>query len=206
MSVLPKACRMKMDTIKTERNFQLTYWGLFPLGKSQSGKGMGINMKKINYVKATILALFLILVLGGCSWDNLKDDILGGFNVWLESFSKHVLTKDRDLQGDRQKGEDEYTGSYSASYDKFNGTEYLFGGTALEHAHGSQLEATYTFTVTSGSGTLYYLCGSDTYPLAAGTASDVFKITLDAGDNYLVIKGDNLCGSLNVCVERSSKF
>lgn len=76
----------------------------------------------------------------------------------------------------------------------------------MEHVHGSQLEVAYTFTVTSVSGTLYYIGGSDTYPLAAGTASDVFKITLDAGDNYLVIKGDNLCGSLNVCVERSSTF
>lgn len=61
------------------------------------------------------------------------------------------LRTKKDLQGDKTKGEDTYTGSYTADYEDFNDKEYIFGGTALERDKGSELTVTYELTVDSGT-------------------------------------------------------
>lgn len=100
-------------------------------------------MKKIKSLVAVSLALCMVLCFAGCSSNhdegNLKDNLVNGFNNWLESFSKHAVTKDKNLQGERENDIDQYTGSYTASYDGFNGEEFIFGGTALERDNGSNL-------------------------------------------------------------------
>ena len=122
-------------------------------------------MKKIKSLVALSLALCMVLCFAGCSSNNdegsLKDNLVNGFNNWLESFSKHTVTKDKNLQGERENDIDEYTGSYTASYDGFNGEEFIFGGTALERDNGSNLEATYSLTITSGKATLYWLSSGE---------------------------------------------
>ena len=71
-------------------------------------------MKKIKSLVALSLALCMVLCFAGCSSNNdegsLKDNLVNGFNNWLESFSKHAVTKDKNLQGERKKDIDEYTG------------------------------------------------------------------------------------------------
>ena len=105
-------------------------------------------MKKIKSLVALSLALCMMLCFAGCSSNhdegNLKDNLIGGFNNWLESFSKHAVTKDKNLQGERENDIDQYTGTYTASYDGFNGEEFIFGGTSLERESGSNLEASAT--------------------------------------------------------------
>ena len=59
----------------------------------------------------------------------------------LQHFSKYALTEEKDLQGDKTKGEDTYTGSYTADYEDFNDKEYIFGGTALDRDKGNGLTA-----------------------------------------------------------------
>lgn len=44
--------------------------------------------------------------------------------------------KDKNLKGERKTDIDKYTGSYTASYDGFNGEGFIFGGTALERENG----------------------------------------------------------------------
>ena len=99
-------------------------------------------MKKIKSLVALSLALCMVLCFAGCSSNNdegnLKDNLVNGFNNWLESFSKHAVTKDKNLQGERENDIDQYTGRYTASYDGFNGEEFIFGGTALERENGSR--------------------------------------------------------------------
>lgn len=41
----------------------------------------------------------------------------------MQSYSKHALTKEKDLQGEKGKGDDAYAGIYTAAYDGFNGKE-----------------------------------------------------------------------------------
>lgn len=149
-----------------------------------------------------VLSLSLVICLTGCSGtENLKDNIIGGYNTWLQSFSKHALTKEKDLQGDKENGIDEYTGTYTADYDKFNGTEFIFGGTALERENGSKLTATYTLEVSSGTVTLYWLAGGEEHTIESDSANDVFKFTIGSGDNYIVLEGENFSGSLEIMVE-----
>ena len=92
-------------------------------------------MKKI--LTVSLLSLCLLFIITGCSGDHVKDNVIDGFNDMLQHFSKYALTDEKDLQGDKTKGEDTYTGSYVADYEDFHGKEYIFGGTALERDKGS---------------------------------------------------------------------
>ena len=63
-------------------------------------------MKKIKSLVALSLMLCMMLCFAGCSSNhdegNLKDNLINGFNNWLKSFSKHAITKDKNLQGERE--------------------------------------------------------------------------------------------------------
>lgn len=108
-------------------------------------------MKKMKIALSLMLVLCLTFCVAGCSSNHdkgsLKDNLIDGFNSWMQSFSKHALTKEKDLQGEKEKGDDAYTGTYTATYDEFNGKEFIFGGTALERENGNQLKVTYTLTI-----------------------------------------------------------
>ncbi|MCI9577037.1 MAG: hypothetical protein HFJ84_10455 [Clostridiales bacterium] len=111
------------------------------------------------------------------------------------------MTKDNDLQGDKENGVDEYTGTYTATYDGFNGKEFIFGGTALERKNGNQLKVIYTLTIEKGTAELYWIAGSDEYTIANGNTEDAKEYTISSGDNYIVLKGDDFSGSLEITVE-----
>lgn len=57
----------------------------------------------------------------------LWDAFLEEANEWAESFAAHSVTADRDLAGRRERGGDNYVGSYQAGYSGFNGKQYIFG-------------------------------------------------------------------------------
>lgn len=162
-------------------------------------------MKRIKYIIVAALSFCLLVSFTGCSADSggkeWKDNIISGFNDWMESFSKHALTKKSDLQGDKTKGVDEYTGSYEAKYERFNGEEFIFGGTCLERNKGSNLKATYTLKITSGKATLYWLEGGEEHTIADSDADTTYEFTLSSGDNYIVLEGDDFSGNLNLKVE-----
>lgn len=162
-------------------------------------------MKKIKSFVVLSLVFCMVLCFAGCSSDNdegsLRDNLVNGFNNWLESFSKHAVTKDKNLQGERQNDVDEYTGSYTASYDGFNGEEFIFGGTALERDNGSNLFADYSLTITSGKATLYWLSSGEEHIICEKSADDTYKFTLGSGDNYIVLRGDDFSGNLELVVK-----
>lgn len=158
-------------------------------------------MKKIKILTAVLLSLCLAFAVTGCSGDNLKDSVINGFNDTLQHFSKYALTDEKDLQGDKTKGEDTYTGSYTADYEDFNDKEYIFGGTALERDKGSELTVTYELTVDSGTAKLYWLDKGEEKMIADTSKNGTYSVTLDEGDNYLTLEGNDFCGSLQVVVE-----
>ena len=107
-------------------------------------------------MKKIVLALTFVLVgsfmLVGCS----KDEILNHYNNIVQSAGSIELTGKSSLQGEKEKGIDDYTGTYTADYANFSGTEYLFGGTSIKR------EACLLYT----SNVALHWCKSSTnYPL-----------------------------------------
>ncbi len=147
----------------------------------------------------------IMVLLSGCSMNdkNLKDNIIDSYNSLIKNFSKQALTKDKTLQGDRETDTDEYTGTYTADYNNFTGKEFIFGGTALERQNGNQLKVTYTLNIDKGKAKLYWIKGNEKHIIANNSSEDVKEYTLSAGDNYIVLKGTNFKGTLELKVEDS---
>ena len=156
-------------------------------------------MKRI--LTVSLLSLCLIFIVTGCGGDHVKDNVINGLNDMLLHFSKYALTDENDLQGDKTKGDDTYTGSYVADYEDFNGEEYIFGGTALERDKGSDLTVTYQLTVDSGTVRFYWRDKEEEKIIADASDTGTYSVTLEEGDNYLTLEGDDFCGSLRVTVE-----
>lgn len=142
--------------------------------------------------------------------NELKDGIADELNDWLESISKYNITKDKNLKGERKLGVDNYVGSYEAEYIQFNGKEYIFGGTSMERENGNTLKVTYTFGIESGTAKLYWLGSTEDHIISGDkeehiivevAANDVYEFTISAGDNFIVLKGDDFTGSLSLKVE-----
>ncbi len=107
--------------------------------------------RKVIAVKKIVLALTFVLVgsfmLAGCS----KDEILDHYNNIVQSAGSIELTGKSSLQGEKEKGIDDYTGNYTADYANFSGTEYLFGGTSIKRESGKELSIDCTLEITEGT-------------------------------------------------------
>ena len=147
-------------------------------------------------MKKTTL-IFLIVasfVLSGCS----KDDIIGHYNNVVETIGSISLTKKMFLKGTKEEGIDDYTGSYVANYDGFNGKEYLFGGTTLMRDAGNQITVNYEITINNGKAELYWVIGNDKYLITSETSKGKEEYTIPSGGNYIVIKGKDFSGTLKI--------
>ena len=153
-------------------------------------------------VKKIVLSLCLILlgasVLSGCT----KDEFLDQYNNIVQSAGSIALTGNSSLQGTKEKGIDDYTGTYTADYANFSGTEYLFGGTSIKREAGKELSIDCTLEITEGSAKVFWISGSDeavTLIEATGTYSDT--ITLPDGGNYIGIECKNFTGNIELNIE-----
>ena len=153
-------------------------------------------------VKKIVLSLYLILlgasVLSGCT----KDEFLDQYNNIVQSAGSIALTGNSSLQGTKEKGIDDYTGTYTADYANFSGTEYLFGGTSIKREAGKELSIDCTLEITEGTAKVFWISGSDeavTLIEATGTYSDI--ITLPDGGNYIGIECENFTGNIELNIE-----
>ena len=153
-------------------------------------------------VKKIVLSLCLILlgasVLSGCT----KDEFLDQYNNIVQSAGSIALTGNSSLQGTKEKGIDDYTGTYTADYANFSGTEYLFGGTSIKRESGKELSIDCTLEITEGTAKVFWISGSDeavTLIEATGTYSDT--ITLPDGGNYIGIECKNFTGNIELNIE-----
>lgn len=153
-------------------------------------------------MKKIVLALTFVLVgsfmLAGCS----KDEILNHYNNIVQSAGSIELTGKSSLQGEKEKGIDDYTGAYTADYANFSGTEYLFGGTSIKREAGKELSIDCTLEITKGTAKVFWISGSDeavTLIEATGTYSDI--ITLPDGGNYIGIECENFTGNIELNIE-----
>ena len=153
-------------------------------------------------VKKIVLSLCLILlgasVLSGCT----KDEVLNQYNNIVQSAGSIALTGNSSLQGTKEKGIDDYTGNYTADYEDFSDTEYLFGGTSIKREAGKELSIDCTLEITEGAAKVFWISGSDeavTLIEATGTYSDT--ITLPDGGNYIGIECKNFTGNIELNIE-----
>lgn len=153
-------------------------------------------------MKKIVLALTFVFVgsfmLVGCS----KDEILNHYNNIVQSAGSIELTGKSSLQGEKEKGIDDYTGTYTADYANFSGTEYLFGGTSIKREAGKELSIDCTLEITEGTAIVFWISGSDeavTLIEATGTYSDI--ITLPDGGNYIGIECENFTGNIELNIE-----
>ncbi len=162
-------------------------------------------MKKLKIIVSVLLILSIIGCFSGCDSNHdkgsLKDNLIDGWDNWIQSFSKHALTKEKDLQGEKDEGIDTYTGTYVAAYNGFNGKEFIFGGTALNRENGNHLQVTYKLTIEVGSAELNWIAGNDEYSVASDSSEGMKEYTISSGDNYIVLKGENFSGSLELAVK-----
>ena len=153
-------------------------------------------------MKKVVLTLCLIIlgasVLSGCT----KDEVLDQYNNIVQSAGSIALTGNSSLQGTKEKGIDDYTGTYTADYENFSDTEYLFGGTSIKREAGKELSIDCTLEVTEGTAKVFWISGSDeavTLIEATGTYSDT--ITLPDGGNYIGIECESFTGSIELNIE-----
>lgn len=168
----------------------------------KSKKGYAEERLVIISVKKAVLMLTLVFLgsfaFSGCS----KDVILNHYNNIVQSAGSVELTGKLALQGTKEKGIDDYTGSYKADYNNFSNTEYLFGGTSINREAGKDIFITCTLKVTDGTAKVFWLSGSDeavTLIETTGTYSDT--ITLPDGGNYIGIECEGFTGSIELNIE-----
>ena len=92
--------------------------------------------------------------------------------------------------------------SYTADYEDFSDTEYLFGGTSIKREAGKELSIDCTLEVTEGTAKVFWISGSDkavTLIETTGTYSDT--ITLPDGGNYVGIECESFTGSIELNIE-----
>lgn len=179
-------------------------------------------MRRLIFAAVSVL---LLVNLAGCGTDLVKgfikeyednkegihqelgelwDGFLEEANDWSESFATHSITKDQDLIGSRERGADNYVGTYEASYTQFDGEEYIFGGTTLKRKDGGNLYATYSLTVRSGEATLYWMEGDNKIVIADTSNEGIYEFTIHAGKNFIVLEGETFTGTLNLNVGQNS--
>lgn len=145
-----------------------------------------------------ILILLGVSMLSGCT----KDEILTHYNNVVQSAGSIELTGKLSLQGKKENGVDDYTGTYQADYKNFSDTEYLFGGTSIKREAGKDISVTCTLEVTNGTAKVFWISGADeaaTLLEADGTYSDT--ITLPDGGNYIGIECEDFTGSIEMNIE-----
>ena len=104
-----------------------------------------------------LIILFGSLVLSGCT----KDEILDYYNNIVQSAGSIELTGNLSLKGTKEKGIDDYTGTYQADYKDFSNTEYLFGGTSINREAGNDISVTCTLEVIDGTAKVFWISGAD---------------------------------------------
>ena len=104
---------------------------------------------------------------------------------------------------DQEKKEiriDEYTGTYTADYENFSDTEYVFGGTSIKREAGKELSIDCTLEVTEGTAKVFWISGSDE-AVTLIEASILDNVTRESVESTLVKNGNRIVrNSIDVSV------
>ena len=124
------------------------------------------------------------------------------FNQVLQELGDDTLTRDRDLQGEREFGEDSYVGTYRADYASCTREERLFGGTSLERTSGNEIHISCDLDIAGGTAKLLLLTGDEEPQILCDTSTSYSDtLELPSASNYIIIQTENFTGSVDLTVE-----
>lgn len=131
-----------------------------------------------------------------------KDSIVKAFGELVGDAGNAALTPQSKLQGHRENGADDYTGSYEATYSEFAGTEILFGGTTLERKAGSTIHITCSLSLESGEAAVFLRSGADD-PVILLSESGEYDgtVEVDGTSTYIGVWGDQADGTVSIEIE-----
>lgn len=134
--------------------------------------------------------------------DKSKNAILNAFENFNETAGSTLLTQEKSLQGKRTNGEDDYTGEYVADYEKYSGTEIVFGGTTIERDSGNTLSVHCSLEITSGEAIVFQRNG-DNDPIGILGITNEYSGTIEVGNggSYIGIYAENFTGSIEIKIE-----
>ena len=134
--------------------------------------------------------------------DSVKDTLVGAYGSLVDAAGSWALTPDRSLQGERVRGEDDYTGTYEANYEDFSGTELLFGGTTLDREAGNTVELSCSLNIEEGEIAVFLCSGSDDpVILLSGSGDYSSTIEVGGGSTYIGVWGEEANGSVSIQIE-----
>ena len=138
----------------------------------------------------------------GATDNSVKDTILSAYGSLVDAAGSWALTPDHSLQGDRVRGEDDYTGTYEAGYEDFSGTELLFGGTTLDRAAGSTVEISCSLHIEEGEAAVF-LCSGGEDPVVLLSESGDYASTIEVGgrSTYIGVWGEEANGSVSIQID-----
>ena len=143
---------------------------------------------------ALLLAVCLAVSLAGC-----KQAVLDGFNRFVEAGGVLQLTPDRELTGRRRTGADSYTGRYEADYDRYTGTEKLFGGSSIDREAGWEVEVQAVIETRDGQGRLLWTSGAgEPVVLLEGDGRWEGPLTFAPGSDVISFEGETFTGTLTL--------
>lgn len=128
--------------------------------------------------------------------------ILRAFSALVDDAGTVPLTSQNKLQGHREKGIDDYTGSYKATYSDFAGTELLFGGTTLEREAGNTIRINCSLSLESGEAAVFLCSGAeDSVILLSESGEYDDTVEVDGTSTYVGVWGDHADGTVSVEIE-----
>ena len=134
--------------------------------------------------------------------DSVKDALVGAYGSLMDAAGSWALTPDRSLQGDRVRGEDDYTGTYEADYEDYSGTELLFGGTTLNREAGNTVELTCSLDIKEGEAAVFLCSGSEEPAILLSESGDYEStLTVGGGSTYIGVWGEGVTGSVSIQIE-----
>ena len=151
-------------------------------------------MKKVFII--LILSTIVLTLCSGCS----KDEVLSFYEKTSEQFGDLVLTINSKLKGERDFGIDHYTGTYKVVYKKFNGSEIIFGGTTIDR-EGESIHIKLEVSDSIGDLKIIYKLKEKEKVLAIQDGTYEYDFNVKDGSNYLIIKGNNYSGQVNIKIE-----
>ena len=134
--------------------------------------------------------------------DSVKDALVGTYGSLVDAAGSWALTPDRSLQGERIRGEDDYTGTYEADYEDYSGTELLFGGTTLNREAGNTVELSCSLDIEEGEAAVFLCSGSEDPVILLSESGDYEStLTVGSGSTYIGVWGEGASGSVSIQIE-----
>ena len=132
----------------------------------------------------------------------MKDAILDAYSSLMDTAGSWALMPDRSLQGERVRGEDDYTGAYAADYEDFSGTELLFGGTTLDREAGNTVELSCSLDIETGEAAVFLYSGSEDPVILLSKSGDYEStLTVGGGSTYIGVWGEGATGSVSIQID-----